>query len=484
MEGEDRGKISVLHVDDDPDFLSIAATNLERKADRISVQTATTAQEGLEHLETSEVDCIIADYEMPDLSGIEFLETVREDHPGLPFILFTGKGSEDVASEAISAGVTDYVQKDHGSDHYALLANRIANAVKRRRASAELAEAKDRYQNFVEFSSDIVMVIDNAGEVTYVSPAVERVLGYDPERPVGEGAFEHLHPDDRERVLELFTRVKNQDTKTTERLEYRFKHKDGSYRWLESIGIDRTDTEIGGFLIHSRDITERKEFEQELEEQRDNLEYLNQVVRHDIRNELQLILGYADTLESRVEAEDKVHLEKIREGAREAVEITKMARDMTEVMRQSDIMCSPVALKPVLEDEAREAHSKYEHAAVTFDGPVPNVEVLANEMLESVFRNLLNNAVQHNDKETPEVTISATRETETMEISIADNGPGIPDELKDKIFEKGYIGADSTGAGLGLYLVESLVEQYGGEVRVEDNEPTGTVFIVELPLAE
>ena len=101
------GEIRVLHVDDEPDFVEMASTFLERADDRLRVDTATSAASGLDHLADEAVDCVISDYDMPDKNGIELLESVREDRPDMPFVLFTGKGSEEIASDAISAGVTD-----------------------------------------------------------------------------------------------------------------------------------------------------------------------------------------------------------------------------------------------------------------------------------------------------------------------------------------------------------------------------------------
>lgn len=90
----------------------------------------------------------------------------------------------------------------------------------------------------------------------------------------------------------------------------------------------------------------------------------------------------------------------------------------------------------------------------------------------------------HNDKEVPTVHITAGLDEETVTVTIADNGPGIRDSQKRAIFGKGNKGIDSRGTGLGLYLVETLVDQYAGDVWVEDNDPEGSVFFVELPLTE
>lgn len=132
--------IDVLHVDDDPDFAELAATFLEGENDRITVETAVNATEGLARLDERQYDCIISDYDMPDRTGIELLELIRKENPDLPFILFTGKGSEEVASDAIAAGTTDYLRKGTGTEQYELLANRIQNIVTQYRAQNRAAK--------------------------------------------------------------------------------------------------------------------------------------------------------------------------------------------------------------------------------------------------------------------------------------------------------------------------------------------------------
>ncbi len=107
---------TILHVDDEPSFTDLTKAFLERNNDRFHVETVTGAEEGLDALGDRPPDCIVSGYNMPGMDGLEFLERVREKHPDLPFILFTGRGSEEVASDAISAGVTDYLQKGSGTE--------------------------------------------------------------------------------------------------------------------------------------------------------------------------------------------------------------------------------------------------------------------------------------------------------------------------------------------------------------------------------
>jgi CheY-like chemotaxis protein len=148
--------IEVLHVDDDTAFTALTPTFLTRESAQFSVTTACSPTEGMAHLQNEHVDCVVSDYDMPETNGIEFLEQVREDFPDLPFILFTGKGSETVASEAISAGVTDYLEKSSGSHQYTVLANRIENAVDAYRSKQRLERLERVRQTVREVNRALV----------------------------------------------------------------------------------------------------------------------------------------------------------------------------------------------------------------------------------------------------------------------------------------------------------------------------------------
>ncbi|WEL20824.1 PAS domain S-box protein [Halorhabdus sp. BNX81] len=167
--------INVLHVDDQADLAAVVAEMLERDAD-ITVETATSATEALERLSGGQFDCLISDYAMPGMDGIEFLEAVRADDPDLPFILYTGKGSEEVASEAITAGATDYLQKGGGTEQYELLENRIRNAVAQYR-SGQRAAKLDRIRSL---ASDVNQVLVRADSRAKAEAAVcERIVDTD-----------------------------------------------------------------------------------------------------------------------------------------------------------------------------------------------------------------------------------------------------------------------------------------------------------------
>ena len=187
--------IRVLHVDDEPGLADLARTFLEESDDRITVRTAADAAEGMAALSDSRVDCVVSDYDMPGRNGIEFLERVREAHPELPFILYTGKGSEEVAGEAISKGVTDYLQKSTGTEQYSILANRIANAVEKRRAQRETRTVRRRFEAVLENTTTPMFMKDDRDEYLFVNRAYRELFGLEDADVVGRTDAELL-PDD------------------------------------------------------------------------------------------------------------------------------------------------------------------------------------------------------------------------------------------------------------------------------------------------
>ncbi|WP_318569179.1 PAS domain-containing protein [Salinigranum marinum] len=166
--------IDVLHVDDDPAFGDLVATFLERHDD-IVVHGETDPEVALERLDA--VDCVVSDFDMPETDGLTLLRRVRDRHPELPFVLFTGKGNEEIASEAIAAGVSGYLQKGGGSERYELLVNRIRTVVSEARANERAREATERLQEVYERTTDGVIAVDREWRYTYANARAEEILG-------------------------------------------------------------------------------------------------------------------------------------------------------------------------------------------------------------------------------------------------------------------------------------------------------------------
>ena len=169
--------IRVLLVDDSADLASVAGRLLARERDRFDVSTETEPSAVVDRVKSGAVDCLVCDYGMPGMDGLDVLRAVRERWPDLPFILFTGKGSEEIASAAISAGATDYVQKGTATDSYALLANRIEQAVMKRRSSRRAARLEALRDVARDVNGRLIRADDEAAAER---AACERLVATDP----------------------------------------------------------------------------------------------------------------------------------------------------------------------------------------------------------------------------------------------------------------------------------------------------------------
>ena len=270
--------ISVACVDDYAELGELTAEGLESMSSRLQATPITDPESVTDRL--GKFDCIVSDYEMPGIDGLELLRQVRVLDDDIPFILFTSEGSEDVASDAISLGVTDYLTKTGGSERFTRLAHRIESVVDAKRATEQVERTRvqateairterARFRALIEHSPATVCVLDDTGTFQYVSPSMEEVTGFSPRELRGQSAFENVHEEDRERVEREFARsLSNPDYRPT--VEYRFKHKSGDWRHIESRGANRlNDPDIEGFVVNSRDISERRETERRLRRERD-----------------------------------------------------------------------------------------------------------------------------------------------------------------------------------------------------------------------
>jgi len=205
MQRDRSAPVTVLHVDDEPELCDLVASFLEREHEWLSVETAPDAESALERIRAGGIDCVVSDYDMPGLDGLDFLRDVRAEHPDLPFILYTGKGSEEIASEAISAGVDDYLQKETHTEQYTVLANRIRNVVERQRAQSAAAAADRSYHNLVDTSPVPILLFDREAVIVYANDAAVEFLDADERKVLDEVRMPDLVDDiHREQALKRF----------------------------------------------------------------------------------------------------------------------------------------------------------------------------------------------------------------------------------------------------------------------------------------
>jgi len=252
---------SVLYVDDEESLLEIGKAFLERSGD-CSVDVALSAYQGIEEMKKKTYDAIVSDYQMPGMDGIEFLKNIRAAST-VPFILFTGKGREEVVIEAINNGADFYLQK--GGDpksQFVELKHKIAQAVNRRRTEDELKKSETRYRQLVDLLPQTVFEIDQSLTITSINPVALETFGYTREDlKKGVNVFDVFSGNDRQRIEENVIKILRGEA--TGACEYTAKRKDGSTFPVitYSVPIIHENIPVGlrGVLV---DISERKAAEQ------------------------------------------------------------------------------------------------------------------------------------------------------------------------------------------------------------------------------
>jgi PAS domain S-box-containing protein len=261
----------LLFVDDEPALCEISRLFLENLGD-FRVTTANSALEGLGLLEREPFDAIISDYQMPGMDGIAFLKAVRERYEEIPFILFTGRGREEVVIQAIKHGVDYYVQK--GGDpksQFAELRHMVRTAIERRAAERAFRASELRYRTLIQQSSDVIRIIDADGRIAYESDSSQRLLGYPPGFTLGRSPFEFIHPDDRTTVRQALNEVferRNRGVPTP----FRIRKADGEYIAVEATATNLLGVEgVDGIVVATRPVEDRRRVEEALRESRARL---------------------------------------------------------------------------------------------------------------------------------------------------------------------------------------------------------------------
>ncbi|MWV64759.1 response regulator [Halorubrum sp. JWXQ-INN 858] len=456
--------IQVVHLDDEPDFARLVAANLERENERLSVQAARSVEEGFD-LIGDDTDCVVSDYQLGDGTGLEVLEAARKEIPDVPVILFTDTGSEEVASRAISADVTDYMIKGVLTEQYGLLANKIVTAVEQRRAVQRAEQVEQHLHELSEQANDVLYVFEGDWtEVLFINSAYETVF----ERPVDAVKndpttfVQAIHPDDRERVLMAMERVSEGQFIQA---DYRIDTAGLDEKWVEShakpVVVDGDVTRIVGY---TRDISDRKAQMQELKRKNARLDRFSSVVAHDLRNPWNVAHGYLEIDRSR---EDSQELEKVSNA------LTRMDQIITNLLELARIGTTVDGVEPIsLQGLAERCWTSIAHPEASLNVEA-DVTIEGNATrLAQLFENLFRNAIDHGDAD---VTITVGLAEDRSGFFVKDDGPGIPPSERQAVLEWGVSTSD-TGTGFGLAIVQEIVDAHGWDLQITTQPEGGARF--------
>jgi PAS domain S-box-containing protein len=273
--------IHVLYVDDEPDLLDIAKLFLESTGE-FTLDTRKSAQEGLLTLKKGHYDAVVSDYQMPETDGIEFLKAVRSGIGSIPFILFTGRGREEVVIQAINNGSDFYLQK--GGDpraQFAELAHKIRQAVARHTAERSRIESEKKLSDIINFLPDATLAIDKSGAVIAWNRAIEEMTGIAASAMMGKGNYEYalaFYGERRPILIDLvfsppeeirknYSNVVQDGTMLAAETSLPRVHGEPRTLWGKAVPLYDQNGRITGAIETIRDVTDRKKAEQMLAEQ-------------------------------------------------------------------------------------------------------------------------------------------------------------------------------------------------------------------------
>ncbi|TYT63938.1 hybrid sensor histidine kinase/response regulator [Natrialba swarupiae] len=362
-----------------------------------------------------------------------------------------------------------------------LLLSHVSDALERIDFEQRLRTERDRFAALFENVPDAVVVgrhddVDADPTIQMVNPAFERIFGYDESELVGEPLDDIIVPSSQTDDARMYNRLSTHGEVIEDEVKRR--SVDGLRDFMMRLVPVETDgTSETVFGVYT-DVTERKR-------RRKRVEILNRVLRHDLRNGMNIVGGCAEMLAETASAETAQYAETIQERADELVELAEKTRAAEQTLERSESVAEPIDVSVAVENALAQIEREFPDADV--DRSLPDrCFARADVSFGAAIYQVLENAIEHSDQSTSTVDVSLCDRPENgfVRLSIADDGPGIPDEERELLEEDREITQLRHASGLGLWLVDWAVTQSGGRLRFEENDPRGTVVVLEVPRAE
>jgi PAS domain S-box-containing protein len=257
--------LCVLIVEDSKDDALLIIRGLKKGGYNPVYELVETAAAMKKALHEKQWDIILCDYSLPQFNAPSAIAALKETNVNIPIIIISGTIGEETAIECMRLGAQDYIMKSNLSRLCPAIARELKESKvrnKQKHTEEKLRREELRFQSLVENSSDIIVVINLEGIITYINSAVERVLGFKPEERIGASGFELVHPDDMKYLTDSFKTLARDTNSPVIQGEMHLRHKDGSWRTLEAVGSNQVHNNIvESVIVNYRDITERKKTE-------------------------------------------------------------------------------------------------------------------------------------------------------------------------------------------------------------------------------
>jgi len=357
--------------------------------------------------------------------------------------------------------------------------SRTLEAYERERQTRE-AELR-RFERAVEATGHAVYITDTDGVIEYVNPAFKEITGYDAEDAIGENARILQSGEMSEEYYErMWTTILEGNVWEEELIDQR---DDGQqYHAYQTVApIPDEDGRVTAFVAIQTDITDRKQLEERLRDSIQQLRVIDRVLRHNLRNDMNVIEGFARIVEEESSGETSTYATRIRETSEKLRALTDKERKITKFLSDQP-STEPVDLAETVEAVVAAVNDRHSNADVTIRRPESETcTARATPSIGQAVEELVENAVVHSDRERPSVDVRIERDDDAARVVVADDGPGIPEMERSVLTDEAEIEPLYHGSGLGLWLVNLVVSQSDGNLTFDENEPRGSVVVIELP---
>jgi two-component system cell cycle sensor histidine kinase/response regulator CckA len=388
---------------------------------------------------------------------------------------------------------------EHERDLPPFVGGTLVDITQWRRAEEALRQRAHRFRALLEKSSDAISLVDSAGKVLYSSHAVSPIFGYELEERMGQNVFELVHPEDARQILSTFGRL-IQHPFASISAQLRYRHKDGSWRWIEALGTNLLDDpSVEGVVINYRDVTEQRRLQEQLfqAQKMEAVGCLAGGVAHDFNNLLTAILGYSDMILEKVPPNSTLHRysSQIKQAGERAASLT---RQLLAFSRLQVMAPKVLDLNAVLSEMSRMLGRVIGEDIKLSFVPAPGLARIKADpsQIEQVILNLAVNA-RDAMPQGGELTVRTANEMVAESVAedkvrvqpgayvlleVSDTGYGMDGETRARAFEPFFTTKEKgKGTGLGLSTVYGIVKQSGGYIWVSSERGKGATFKIYLP---
>ncbi len=485
----------IIVIDDEQNLRDGAKRILSRMD--FTVFLAPTGDKGLEIIEKEPIGIVLLDMKMPGMPGIDVLKKIMEMNRGIIVIVITGYATVETAIEAMKIGAYDFIPKPYEPDQLRIIVKRAKDALelkckaeqlaeKQKRTLADLHTEKSRISTIIDSLPNGVIVTDNKGIAVLINPAFYQQLGIDPDIDIGRTIDHYINDKDLTNLVMDISKGKYIDYNDIPSLELNIDNE--KFFLTKCRPVLGAKHECLGTVVNIVDISAIKAL--------DNLksEFMAKV-SHELRSPLSTIheqlAMVVKSMSHEMDRDDQYMLARAKEKTMGLITTVGDLLDLSRIEAEVAVKeLVPVRVDDLLTNiveflKTRAQTKKQKLLLEVPDSGLPTMEADPSA-LESVFGNLITNAINYTQKE-GEIKISADIIGNNIRIKVKDNGFGIEPKHMDKIFKKFYrVKNDKTrfitGTGLGLPIVKGIIDSMGGYIDVQSEVNKGTTFTVLLPL--